>query len=217
MKTDSELKQDVLAELKWEPSINAAHIGVEVEDGVVTLAGHVDSFAEKWAAEVATQRVTGVKALAVEIDVRLAGSAKRNDGDIARSAANILDWTASLPKDSVKVLVQDGWVTLTGAVSWEFQRQAADAAVRHLMGVTGLSNNIVLDPAVSLSVVKSDIEAALKRRATTDARHIEVEVHGTDVTLTGTVHSWSERDLAMSSAWGTPGVKNVVDRLTTTY
>ena len=218
MKTDTQLQQDVIAELKWEPSVNAAQIGVEVKDGIVTLAGHVGSYAEKWDAERAAQRVSGVKALAVEMDVNLSGSSRRTDADIARSAENTLEWTTYLPKNHVKVMVESGWVTLSGEVDWEYQRQAAAKGVRYLMGVTGVSDQIVLKyPKVSLSAVKSEIEAALKRRATADAQKISVEVHGADVTLTGKVHSWSERDLARHSAWGTSGVQNVVDNMTVTY
>jgi osmotically-inducible protein OsmY len=217
MKTDTQLQHDVIAELKWEPSVNAAQIGVEVKDGIVTLAGHVSSYAEKWDAERAAQRVSGVKALAIEMDVKLSGSSKRTDADIARSAENALQWTTFLPKDRVKVMVESGCITLSGEVDWEYQRQAAAGGVRYLMGVTGVSNQIAIKPKVSVSVVKSDIEAALKRRALADAQKISVEVRGADVTLTGTVHSWSERDLARHSAWGTPGVRNVVDNITVAY
>ena len=217
MKTDSQLQQDVIAELKWEPSVNAAQIGVEVKDGIVTLAGHVGSYAEKWDAERAAQRVSGVKALAIEMDVKLDGSSKRIDADIARSAQNALQWMTYLPKDSVKVMVEDGWITLSGEVEWEYQRQTAAGAVRYLMGVKGVSQNIAIKTKVSLSAIKSDIEAALKRRAHDDAQQIAVEVRGADVTLTGKVHSWSERDLATHSAWGTPGVRNVVNNITVTY
>lgn len=217
MKTDAQLQQDVIAELAWEPSVDAAQIGVEVNDGIVTLAGHVSSYAEKWDAERAAQRVSGVRALAVEMDVALPVFSKRTDGDIARSAENVLQWMANLPKDCVKVMVEGGWITLTGEVDWDYQRQAAARAVRYLMGVTGVSDQIAIKPNVSLSAVKSDIEAALKRRATADAQNISVEVRGNDVTLSGTVHSWSERELAKHSAWGTPGVRNVVDNITVAY
>ena len=217
MKTDTQLQQDVIAELKWEPSVNAAQIGVEVKDGIVTLAGHVSTYAEKLGAERAAQRVSGVKALAIEMDVKLSGSSKRTDADIAGAAKTALQWTSSFPKDGVKVMVESGCVTLSGEVDWEYQRQAAAKGVRYLMGVTGVSNQIVIKPHVSLSAVKADIEAALKRRATADAQKILVEVRGADVTLTGTVHSWSERDLARHSAWGTPGVRNVVDQMTIAY
>jgi osmotically-inducible protein OsmY len=217
MKTDTQLQQDVIAELKWEPSVNSAQIGVEVKDGIVTLAGHVNSYAEKWDAERAAQRVFGVKALVIEMDIELQGSSKRNDADIARSAEHALQWMTFLPKDSVKVMVEKGWITLSGQLDWEYQRKSVSGAVRYLLGVTGVSDQIVIKPKVSLTAVKSDIEAALKRRAHSDAKKISVEVHGTDVTLTGSVSSWSERELAKHSAWSTPGVRNVVDKMTTTY
>jgi osmotically-inducible protein OsmY len=217
MKTDAQLQQDVMAELNWEPSVNAAQIGVEVKDGIVTLAGHVDSYAEKFDAERAAQRVAGVKALAIEMDVTLPGSSKRNDADIARSAENVLEWMTYLPKGSVKLKVEGGWITLSGEVDWEYQRQTALSGVRYLMGVTGVSNQIAVKSKVSLSAVKSDIEAALKRRAKSDAQNISVKVQGGDVTLSGTVHSWSERELASDAAWGTPGVRKVVDNITVAY
>jgi osmotically-inducible protein OsmY len=217
MKTDAQLQQDVIAELKWEPSVNAAQIGVEVKDGIVTLAGHVSSYAEKFDAERAAQRVAGVKALAIEMDVTLPGASKRNDADIARSAENVVEWLTYLPEDSVKVKVEGGWITLSGEVDWEYQRQTALSAVRYLMGVTGVSNLIAVKPKVSLSAVKSDIEAALKRRAKSDAQNISVKVQGADVTLTGTVYSWSERDLASQAAWSTPGVRKVVDNMIVAY
>jgi osmotically-inducible protein OsmY len=217
MKTDMQLKQDVNAELSWEPSVNAAEIGVEVKDGIVTLAGHVTSYAEKMGAERAAQRVAGVKALAVEINIKLPGVSKRTDTDIARSAENVLLWTSYLPKDAVKIMVESGWVTLTGEVTWDYQRKAAVNAVRTLLGVAGVSDQIVIKILTSASVVKSDIEAALQRRAKSDAQHISVEVRGGDVTLTGTVHSWSERELAANSAWMAPGVRSVVDNITVAY
>ena len=214
MKTDTQVQKDVLAELNWEPSVNAAQIGVEVKNGIVTLAGHVDSFAEKWDAERAAQRVSGVKALAIEIDVKLPGTSKRTDAEIALSAENALKWTTFLPKDHVKIMVESGCITLSGELDWEYQRQMAADAVRYLLGITAVRNQIAIKSTVSSNAVKSDIEAALKRRASADAQQILVAVNGSDVTLTGTVHSWSERDLARNSAWGTPGVRKVLDRMT---
>lgn len=213
MKSDSQLQQDVLAELKWDPSLNAAEIGVEVKNGVVTLAGHVDRYADKWNAERAAQRVSGVQTLAVEIDVKLADGGKRNDTDIATSVHAALEWTRFLSKDAIQVKVANAWVTLTGEVDWEYQRMAAADSVRFLSGVLGVSDEIVIKSKVSVDVVKADIEAALKRRALSDAKQITVQVSGGDVTLTGAVHSWSERDLATHSAWGAPGVRRVVDNM----
>lgn len=217
MKTDKQLQTDVIAELSWEPSVHAAEIGVEVRDGVVTLAGHVSSYAEKWNAERAAQRVSGVKALAVEMDVKLPALGQRDDADIAASATNMLAWATAVPDDAVKVLVEDGWITLSGAVDWQYQKQAASDAVRFLIGVKGVSDQIAIKPAVTASAVKADIEAALNRRAIADAKKITVQVSGGDVTLTGAVHSWSERDLATHSAWGAPGVRHVIDKMTLVY
>lgn len=213
MKTDSQLQQDVGQELNWEPSIDAAQIGVGVKNGVVTLSGQVDSYAAKWSAERAAQRVSGVNALAIDLKVRLSGLSVRSDGDIARSVENVLEWTSTLPAGAVKVKVEGGWVTLSGQVDWQFQKQAATDAVRHLMGVTGLNNQIALKRAVLASDVKSDIEAALKRTSIADAKKISVDVQDSDVTLTGTVQSWAERETATNSAWGTPGVFNVIDQM----
>ncbi len=214
MKTDKQLQTDVIAELNWEPSVHAAQIGVEVKDGVVTLAGHVASFAEKWNAESAAQRVSGVKALAIEIEVKLPATGQRNDGDIGESAGNMLAWATSVPDDAVKVKVEGGWVTLSGEVEWQYQKQAAADAVRYLAGVKGISDLIAIKPKVTSSVVKADIEAALKRQATKDAKDITVRVDGSKVTLTGSIHSFAERELATNTAWGAPGVHSVVDELT---
>ena len=178
MKTDSQLQYDVMAELKWEPAVHAAQIGVEVKNGVVTLAGEVSSFYEKLNAERAAQRVAGVKALAVEMTVQISEFGKRTDADIAQSAKNILSATRSLPADAVKVMVEGGWLTLSGDVEWQFQRQDAADSVRYLLVVTGVSNQIAIKPTLSSTVVKSDIEAALKRRAVADAQTISVAVKG---------------------------------------
>jgi osmotically-inducible protein OsmY len=217
MKTDSQLQSDVLAELAWEPAIHSEEIGVEVKGGVVTLAGHVGNYSEKLAAERAAMHVVGVKALAVEIDVRLAGHNARTDGDIARTVENVLQWTTCVPTDSVKIVVEGGWVTLSGEVHWDYQRKAAVDAVRYLMGVKGVSDSIAIKPAVSAPLVKADIEAALVRRARKDSNRISVSVNGNDVTLSGAVLDWSERDLATQAAWGTPGVRSVTNNTTVTY
>ena len=216
MKTDRQLQQDVSAELEWEPSVHAAHIGVEVREGVVTLAGQVDSYAEKWSAERVAQRVSGVKAMATELTVHLTSLSQRTDADIAASVENLLEWSATLPAGVIKVMVEGGWVTLSGSVDWKFQKQSAADSVRHLMGVVGVSDQITIKPSVSATVVKSDIEAALKRAALADAHQIAVTVHGTDITLSGTVHNWAERETATNSAWRTPGVRNVVDMMVLT-
>jgi osmotically-inducible protein OsmY len=217
MKTDTQLQNDVMAELKWNTSINATKIGVEVDKGVVTLSGHVDNYGQKWSAERAAQKVCGVKALAVEIDVVLPGSVNRSDTEIARTAENVLEWTTNWPKNQVKVMVENGWITLSGELDYEYQRKMATTAVRHLMGVNGVSNQITIKPFLSSSTVKSDILAALKRRALTDAEEIIVTVDGGKVNLSGVVHSWSERDMVSDSVWNTPGVTNVNDNISVAY
>ena len=217
MKTDSQLQKDVMAELAWEPSVHAAQIGVEVKDGVVTLDGNVATYTEKWNAELAAQRVAGVKALAIELKVKLIESSVRTDGDIAASARNVLQWTSSVQSDAVKITVEKGLITLTGQVDWKFQKEAAADAVRFLSGVVGVSDQITITPSVKAAVVKADIEAAIKRAATEDARQISVGVSGGVVTLSGSIQSWAERDLATQSAWNSPGVTKVIDKMTLSY
>jgi osmotically-inducible protein OsmY len=217
MKTDRQLQQDVSAELQWEPAVRAARIGVLAKDGVVTLTGQVDSPAEKWDAERAAQRVAGVQALTVDLQVHLDGPNRRNDADIAAAVENVLEWTASLPAGALQVMVEDGWVTLSGRVEWQYQRQAAIDRVRPLMGVIGVRDEIGLAPRPAPGAVQSDIEAALRRTSITDAREIRVAVHGSEVTLSGTVKSWDERDTANHAAWGTPGVRHVEDQLTLAF
>jgi osmotically-inducible protein OsmY len=158
--------------------------------------------------------VSGTKAVAVEIDVKLPAFGKRNDADIARAAENVLEWLGDADKPAVKVMVESGWITLSGEVQWQFQKQAANDAVRHLMGVVGVSNQVALTPAVSFGSVQADIESALRRLARTDAAGISVSVKGSDVTLSGKVDSWAERNAARNSAWSTPGVRSVVDNMT---
>jgi osmotically-inducible protein OsmY len=217
MKTDTQLQNDVMAELKWNTSINATKVGVEVDKGVVTLSGHVDNYGQKWSAERAAQKVSGVKALAVEIKVVLPGSDNRSDTEIARTAENVLEWTTNWPKNHVKVMVEDGWITLTGELDYEYQRKMATTAVHRLMGVNGVSNQISIKPFLFSSNVKSEIQAALKRRALTDAEEIIVTVNGGNVNLSGVVHSWSERDMVSDSVWNTPGVTSVIDNISVAY
>lgn len=214
--TDAQLQRQVLAELKWEPSVTATHIGVSVKDGVVTLSGHVPSYAEKYAAERAAKRVYGVTAIANEIDVKLPGSHKRTDEDIAIECVDALKYKLFVPADKIKVAVKQGWVTLEGEVKWQFQRNAAERAVRYLPGVVGVSNYIKIKPRVSKAVVRSQIEDALKRSAETDARRITVEVDGDKVTLRGTVRSLTEKEEAERTAWSAPGVAQVDNQLLVT-
>jgi osmotically-inducible protein OsmY len=217
MKTDSVLQQDVINELKWEPSVHSTNIGVEVKNGIVTLAGHVDNYGEKWHAEKAAQRVFGVKALAVEIDVKLAGISERSDADIAQSVTNVLLWSSFVPRDAVKVMVEKGWVTLTGEVQWNYQRIQAARAVRYLMGVRGVSDQITIKSAVTLNTIKNDIQAAFTRRFSNDTNQINIAVDGGNVTLSGTVHSWADKNMVTHAAWGTKGVHKVTDNLTFSY
>lgn len=214
-KSDSQLQKDVLAELGDEPSVRASDIGVEVKDGIVTLAGHVDSYGEKWHAEKAAQRVAGVKGVAVEIDVQLPGENQRTDADIARAVKNTLEWNVFIPNDPLKVMVEDGWVTLSGEVPWEYQRRLAASSIRYLAGVTGVSNQIVLKPKPTTTAVKANIENALKRRALQDANAIKVEVHNHEVTLSGKVHNLAEKDLIHHAVWNSPGVWKVTDHIRT--
>lgn len=213
MKTDHQLHQDVCAELNWEPSIQATRIGVAVKDGVVTLTGDVDSFADKWQAERSAQRVGGVKSLAVDLKVQLQGSDRRTDADIARAVESVLQWSANGPAGALKVMVEGGCVTLSGDVDWKYQKEAAVDSVSYLVGVTGVSDQISIKPRVSAQGVQSDIEAALRRTAQANAQTISVEVRGTEVTLGGTARSWAQRELASKAAWGSPGVCNVIDQI----
>jgi osmotically-inducible protein OsmY len=217
MKNDVDLQRDVFDELKWEPAVHSTDIGVIVKDGVVTLEGVVDSYPEKWAAERAAKRVSGVKALALELEVKLPGFGKQSDADIAEAAENALKWDVLVPQDRIKVTVEKGFLTLEGQVDWEFQRSAAKRAVQYLTGVKGVANAITVKPKVAPTDVKAQIEAALKRNAILDAQQIKVQADGGKVTLRGNVRSWAERDEAEAAAWAAPGVNEVTDFIAVTY
>ncbi|MEM4990041.1 BON domain-containing protein [Collimonas sp. H4R21] len=213
MKSDRQLRQDVMDELEWDPSINDTEIGVEVKDGVVTLGGHLGSYAEKYAAEHAALRVAGVKGVAVELDVRLSGTSERTDAEIVCASEFALEWNVLVPPGRVHVMVEDGWVTLSGELERDYQRVAAGKAIRNLMGVTGVSNQITVKPAVLPSDVKVKIEAALQRRAHIETQRLTVVVNGDQVTLAGPVRSWSERYAALQAAAAASGVTRVIDKM----
>jgi osmotically-inducible protein OsmY len=211
--TDEQIQREVLAELKWDSRLQPNEIGVAVTDGVVTLTGTVDSFIKKWAAESATQRVRGVQAVANDIKVRLADDDQRNDSDIASAAARALEWDTLVPTGAVKITVSNGWVTLRGTVEWEYQRRAAERAVRRLPGVVGISNLVTVRPRSTPSDLKRKIKDALTRSAATDAESIEITIDGDRVILDGTVRSWTEKHEAERVAWSAPGVTEVQNRI----
>lgn len=208
-KTDTELKTDVLAELKYEPGVNISDIGVLVKDGAVTLNGFVTNYGEKWNAVTATKRVAGVRAIADDIVVKLHTSLIRTDGDIASAVANQISWFAAVPKGAVKAVVRDGWLTLEGELEWGYQRSDVENNVKWLAGVKGVTNLIMIKSKLSAVDVKVAIENAFERSALLDAEKIEVETAGTKVTLRGKVRNYAEREEAERVAWAAPGVWSV--------
>lgn len=210
---DKDLRRDVLDELDFNPSLDAANIGVAVHDGVVTLTGHVGSYAEKVEAERVVRRIRGVRAIAQEIEVRYADDKKVEDDQIAGRALAIIDWSVHLPKQTIQVKVSGGWITLTGSVPWQYQMAAAEAAVRRLSGVQGVPNLIEVKPDVRPTLIKDRILEAFKRGALFEADAIKVSVAGDKVILEGAVTAWAEREAAERAAWSVPGVRFVEDRI----
>ncbi len=213
MKTDTEFKADVIAELAWDSAINPAGIGVMVNHGVVTLTGHLDNFAEKHAVERAVHRVAGVRGIALELDVKLSTAHKRSDSEIAQAAATALLWNSNVPDGRVQVEVEDGWVTLAGELDWNYQRASAEQCVNSLLGVCGLTNKIAIKPRVNSKDIAAEITSALTRQAVREAKHIGIEVSGGIVTLKGKVHSLAERDAAVGVALASRGVSQVLDKI----
>ncbi|MHC2103594.1 BON domain-containing protein [Methylobacterium sp. CM6246] len=208
MTMDKTLQDNVLAELGWEPSVTAAHIGVTAKDGVVTLTGHVQNYMEKHTAEKAAGRVKGVRAVAEEIEVRLPFEARKSDDEIAVALVQRLDWNVSVPDEAVKVKVEKGWVTLTGKVEWQYQKAAAEHDIRGMLGVIGISNQITIKAHPNATDIGADITHAL-HRSWFDPKTINVTAHGGVVHLSGTVHTWYDRQMAGWTAWGAPGATTV--------
>lgn len=213
MKTDVEIQNDVIEELRWEPLLNASEIGVAVKDGIVTLSGVVSTFGKKIAAENAAKRVYGVKAVAEDIEVKLVEGGRKNDTEIAGAVMNALKWHSAVQENKIQVKVENGWVTLEGEVEWEFQKAAARSMVQDLSGVVGILNKIRIVPSVKAEDIKRKISAAFHRSATLDAEKIHLDISGSKVTLTGKVRSFVEKRDAERAAWLAPGVDKVDNRL----
>jgi osmotically-inducible protein OsmY len=213
MNDDALLRQDVSDALDFRTDVDASHVGVSAESGVVILTGHVKSYAEKFAVEQATKALSGVLAVADNIEVRFEGDSLSWDDEIAQRAVNSLAWNTAIPPGCVKVAVEHGWVTLSGEVSWPYQKFAAGNALRNLYGVTGLTNNITVKSQPQPADVRIRIEKASRRSAELDSDAITVTISDGAVTLDGTVDSWAARDRAEDAAWSAPGVCNVVDNL----
>ena len=218
MRTDQQLRNDVLDQLKWEPSIHEAEIATAVKSGVVTLSGHVRTFAEKYAAVRAIERLNGVSAVVDDLQVSLRSEHQRLDTELAHAAVSALQWDITVPDDKIKLTVRDGWITLEGEVMWQYQKSGAERAIRNLAGVKGITNLVMVRPRkASVFDVSTKIKDALRRSAELDAERITVEAHDGTVTLKGTVHSYADRRDAERAAWSAPGVSEVDDRIAVSY
>lgn len=211
--SDLSLRNRILEELEFQPEINAANIGVTVDNGIVTLTGHVSSYSQKIDVEWAVKSIKGVRAVAEEIEVRLEKGAGTADDTIANRALNIINWSSDVPKGDIKVVVQTGWITLEGEVDWQYQKETVERAVRKLSGVVGVDNRLTLRPRVDAGDIQRRIEDALTRHAEVDANEIHVKVEGDVVRLDGRVHLWRQRQIAERTAWSVPGVRKVEDHL----
>lgn len=217
MKTDAQIKEDVLDELSWQPNVDETQIGVIVDHGVVTLSGVVDNYSKKLAAERAVRNVSGVKAVAEDIEVKYGSDFKRTNGQIAKAITNAIDWNTSVPSDAVQVKVENGWVYLSGEVKWDYQKKAAKRAVEDILGVKGVSDSIIIKQAVKPFEIKEKIKKAFERTAIVDANAINVDVDGHTVKLKGKVHSLYEKEQARKTAFSAPGVYSVKDELEVEY
>lgn len=213
MKSDAMIRSDVMAELDFDPAITSTDVGVIVKEGVVTLTGSLANYAEKLAIERAVQRVQGVRAIAVEMNVRMASEHERSDAELASAAERALEWHVLVPDGKIRPLVEDGWITLEGEVEWAYQSHAAETAVQSLVGVIGVVNRIAVRPRFSPSDIRRSIQQALERQSEREARHIEIAVDNAVVSLSGTVHSWAERKAVQGAAMSTPGVGRVINHL----
>lgn len=217
MKTNEELQKDVQNAIKWEPLLHAAEIGVTAKDGVISLTGVVDSYSKKLEAENAAKNVAGVKAVVEKIEIKFSSSWNKSNADIANDVLSAIKARWDVPNDEVKVKVEDGWVTLEGELSWNFQKEAAKTAVNYLKGVKGVTNNITIKSETNVVIEKKDVEDALARHWSINDRNIKVSVSGTTVTLKGTVTSSYQKDEAERIAWNTPGVWSVKNELVVEY
>ncbi|ANH83771.1 hypothetical protein A8C56_07470 [Niabella ginsenosidivorans] len=213
MKSDKKIREDVLAELQWEPVLNATEIGVAVHNGVVTLSGNVDSFAKKTQAELVAKRVKGVKAVAIDINVDRWPEDNSNDTEVAAAIIAAFRYHTLVPKDKIRVKVENGWVTLEGAVEWQYQKKAAYDAIDLLQGVKGISDLIAVKPVVNKAILKDDIKRALERNADIQAANIDIQTSGNKVILKGQAGSWHEKNIIQRAAWASPGVTDVKDEI----
>ncbi|WPG40938.1 BON domain-containing protein [Variovorax sp. EBFNA2] len=214
MKSDAQLRAEVQAELAWDPAVTAEDVGVIANHGVVTLTGHLRSHAEKLAVERAALRVHGVRALAVETSVKLAAGFERTDADLAEAVGHALEWNVQVPRGAIQPMLEGGWVTLTGEVDCDYQRRAAEATVRNLLGVTGITNLVTIKPLLRSADVERQVQDALVRAFHGQPRQVAVDVNGSQLVLCGKVRSWAELEAVRNAAWSTPGIVSVVNELT---